>query len=50
MSWKKVSDAAQHMGISTRTTRDLLKQGLPHSRLPSGTILVELEQGVVTRA
>ena len=28
-----------------RTFRGLLNQGFPHSRLPSGTILVELAAG-----
>ena len=44
MTWKKIRDAAQYIGMSERTVRELLKQGLPHSRLPSGTVLVELEQ------
>lgn len=42
--WAKVPQAAEHLGLSPRTVRDLLKRGLPHSRLPSGTILVELKQ------
>ncbi len=41
MPWLKVKQAAQHMGLSSRTVRDLLNNGLPHSRLPSGTILLE---------
>ena len=44
MTWKKIPDAAKYIGMSERTVRELLKQGLPHSRLPSGTVLVELEQ------
>lgn len=39
--WGKVSKIAEYMGISQRTVRDLLKQGLRHSRMPSGTILVK---------
>ena len=45
MSWKKVSDAAGYYGVSVRTMRTLLSQGFPHSKLPTGTILVELEAG-----
>lgn len=36
----KVKDAAKYTGVSERTFRDWLKDGLRHSRLPSGTILV----------
>jgi hypothetical protein len=43
--WLKVPDAAVYYGVSKRTFRELLKQGFPHSRLPSGTILVELQAG-----
>lgn len=43
--WKKVSEAAQYYGVSTKTMRSLLKDGFPHSRLPTGTILIELEAG-----
>ncbi|MFC1831153.1 hypothetical protein ACFL0S_03935 [Thermodesulfobacteriota bacterium] len=42
--WKKVKNYAAHVDLSERTTRDLLKQGLPHIRLSSGTILIEVEQ------
>ena len=38
--WGKVKAVAQYAGISERTFRDWLKQGLKYSRLPSGTILV----------
>jgi hypothetical protein len=37
--WGKVKSAAAYAGVSPRTFRDLLKMGLEHSRLPSGTIL-----------
>ena len=36
-----MKDAAEYAGISERTMRDLLKQGLKHSRLRSGTILIK---------
>ena len=46
MSWAKVPVAAKHFGVSVRSFRDLLKDfDFPCSRLPSGTILVELEAG-----
>ena len=38
--WAKVKPAAKYAGISERTFRDWLKQGLKHSRLSSGTILI----------
>lgn len=38
--WGKVKAAAKYAGISERTFRDWLKQGLKHSRLTSGAILV----------
>ena len=39
--WKKVADAAKYAGVSVRTFRDWLKDGLKHSKLPSGTILIK---------
>ena len=39
--WAKVKDAAKYAGMSERTLREWLKQGLPHSVLPSGTILIK---------
>lgn len=46
MSWAKIPTAAKHYGVSVRSFRGLLKDtDFPHSRLPSGTILVELEAG-----
>ncbi len=45
MSWRKVPAAAEYYGVSVRTLRDLLKTGFPHSRLDSGTILIELSTG-----
>ena len=41
--WLKVKDAAVYSGMSERTIRTLLKQGLRHSRLSSGTILIKIE-------
>ncbi len=43
MSWGKVKNGAQYAGLSERKMRDLLKQGLKHIRLPSGTILIKYE-------
>ena len=42
--WRKVKEAAAYAGISPRTLRDWLKQGLEHSRMPSGTILIHRDQ------
>lgn len=39
--WAKVPQIAEYMGLSQRTVRDLLKQGLRASRMPSGTILIK---------
>ena len=38
--WGKVKAAAKYSDVSERTFRSWLKQGLKHSRLPSGTILI----------
>jgi excisionase family DNA binding protein len=38
--WAKIKEAAKYAGVSVRTFRDWLKDGLRHSRLSSGTILV----------
>jgi hypothetical protein len=43
--WAKVKIAAEFYGVSPRTLRKWLDHGLPHSRLPSGTILIELDAG-----
>ena len=45
MAWRKIKSFAKHCDVSERTVRYWLKEGLPHSRLPSGTILVEVEAG-----
>lgn len=38
--WTKVKDGARYAGISERSFRKWLKQGLRHVRLESGTILI----------
>lgn len=46
MPWAKIPAAAAHYGISVRSFRSLLKDSdFPRSRLPSGTILIELQAG-----
>jgi hypothetical protein len=37
--WFKIKGAARYSGVSERKLRDLLKDGLRHVRLPTGTIL-----------
>ena len=39
-SWLKIKPAAKHAGISERTMRSWLKQGLTHSRISTGMVLV----------
>ncbi len=41
--WLRVKDVPGYAGISERTLREWLKQGLRHSRLPSGMILIKRE-------
>ena len=41
--WTKVKPGAEYAGVSVRTFRPWLKEGLEHSRLPSGTILIRYE-------
>lgn len=38
--WAKIVSAAAYCDVSPRTLREWLKQGLEHSRLPSGHILI----------
>ena len=38
--WAKVKGAAKYAGVSERTFRGWLKDGLRHIRLTSGTILI----------
>ncbi len=40
LGWTKIKTGAEYAGVSERTFRDWLKQGLKHIRLPSGTILI----------
>ena len=39
--WAKIPKIAEYMGFSERTVRELLKRGLRHSRMDTGTILVK---------
>ena len=41
--WLKISGAADYIGLSTRSVRTLLKNGLKHSRLDSGTVLIAIK-------
>ena len=41
IGWAKVKKAAEYAGVSERTLRAWLKEGLRHSCLPSGTILIK---------
>jgi phage antirepressor YoqD-like protein len=38
--WAKIKEAAKFADIGERTMREWLKQGLKHSRLSTGTILI----------
>lgn len=38
--WAKIKQCAEYAGVSERTLRDWLKEGLEHSRLPSGMLLI----------
>ena len=40
--WLTVKKAAEYCSMSERTVRSWLKQGLKHSKLKSGTILVKI--------
>ena len=39
--WAKIKGASKYAGISERTMRTWLKEGLKFSRLPTGTILIK---------
>ena len=41
--YARVRQAAEYAGVKERTFRSWLKQGLRHSRLPSGTVLVSFQ-------
>ncbi len=45
MSWVKTPAAAKHFGVSVKTFRKMLQDGFPHSRLPSGGVLINLKAG-----
>lgn len=38
--WAKIPEAARYAGMKPRSFREWLREGLKHSRLPSGTILI----------
>lgn len=40
--WARINRAAEYAGVKERTLRSWLKEGLKHSRLPSGTVLIKL--------
>jgi len=39
--WGKSKDVAKYAGVSERTVRNWLKEGLRHSRLRTGRILIK---------
>jgi excisionase family DNA binding protein len=39
--WAKIKQAAKYAGVSERTFRDWLKQGLRYSRLQTGHLLIK---------
>ena len=41
--WGKIKPAARYAGVSERTLRVWLKEGLRHVRLPSGTVLIKYD-------
>lgn len=41
--WLKIKAASKYAGLSVRTMRSFLKTGLRYSRLPSGTVLIKLQ-------
>ena len=43
-AWGKIKRSAQYAGVCDRTLRGWLKEGLVHSRLPSGTVLIKFEE------
>ncbi|MFC1788861.1 hypothetical protein ACFLZE_02990 [Thermodesulfobacteriota bacterium] len=42
--WANVKNIAKYMGFSERTVRTLLKEGLPHVRLPKGSIRIKYSE------
>ena len=41
--WAKIIQAADFAGLSVKNFRTLLQKGLKHSRLPSGTIQLNMD-------
>ncbi len=41
--WAKIPQAATYAGISVRTMRRWMEEGLPYARLESGTILIKFQ-------
>lgn len=43
--WFRIATAAEYLDLSTRTVRRLIKDGMPHVKVPgSGTILINRDQ------
>lgn len=43
--WGKISIIAEHLGLSVRVTRELIKaEAIPITRLPSGTVIGNLSE------
>jgi len=40
MPWLRIKKAAAYSGVSEKTLRAWLKEGRRHSRMPSGTVLI----------
>ena len=40
LGWAKIKAASKYAGVSERTFRKWLKDGLKHSRLPKRTVLI----------
>lgn len=44
MGWAKIPQLAKHLGLSVRTTRELVRaEVIPITRLPSGTVIANLD-------
>ena len=41
--WAKIKGAAEHAGVSVRTVRSWMRDGLRFARLQSGTVLFKYE-------
>ena len=41
--WAKIKVASKYAGVSERTMRNWIKEGLEHSRLPTGSILIQYQ-------